>query len=135
MKQLVKSTLAVIALATIFSQAVLAQSVATSKVNSRERILQVLDQSRPNDYVPAAFFLHFENKLGRKAVEDHKAFYRATNMDFVKVFYEIVVPTVDIQSGKDWAKVPVYGEDFFAPQVAVIADLACEFGDEAAVTF
>ena len=133
MKQLVKSTLAVIALATISSQAVLAQSVATSKVNSRERVLQVLDQSRPNDYVPAAFFLHFENKLGRKAVEDHKAFYRATNMDFVKVFYEIVVPTVDIQSGKDWAKVPVYGEDFFAPQVAVIADLAREFGDEAFV--
>jgi uroporphyrinogen decarboxylase len=131
MKQFVKSTLAVIALATISSQAVLAQSVATSKVNSRERILQVLDQSRPNDYVPAAFFLHFENKLGRKAVEDHKAFYRATNMDFVKVFYEIVVPTVDIQSGKDWAKVPVYGEDFFAPQVAVIADLAREFGNEA----
>ena len=32
--------------------------------NRRERILQVLDQSRPNEYVPAAFFLHFENKLG-----------------------------------------------------------------------
>ena len=133
MKQTIKSTLAVIALATISSQAVLAQSEATSKVNSRERILQVLDQSRPNDYVPAAFFLHFENKLGRKAVQDHKDFYRATNMDFVKVFYEISVPTVDIQKGKDWAKVPVYGEDFFAPQVAVIADLAREFGDEAFV--
>ena len=58
MKQIIKSTLAVIALATISNQAVLAQSVATSKVNSRERILQVLDQSRPNDYVLAAFFLH-----------------------------------------------------------------------------
>jgi uroporphyrinogen decarboxylase len=31
--------------------------------NRRERILQVLDQSRPNEYVPAGFFLHFENKL------------------------------------------------------------------------
>jgi uroporphyrinogen decarboxylase len=58
MKQLVKSTLAVVALATLASQAVSAQS-SISKVNSRERILQVLDQSRPNDYVPAAFFLHF----------------------------------------------------------------------------
>jgi len=130
MKQLVKSTLAVVALATFTSQAVSAQS-QTSKVNSRERILQVLDQSRPNDYVPAAFFLHFENKLGRKAVQDHKDFYRATNMDFVKVFYEIAVPHIDIESGKDWAKVPVYGEDFFAPQVAVIEDLAREFGGEA----
>ena len=49
MKQLVKSTLAVIALATFTSQAVSAQS-QTSNVNSRERILQVLDQSRPNEY-------------------------------------------------------------------------------------
>ena len=130
MKKIVKSTLAVIALATLTSQAANAQS-STSKVNSRERILQVLDQSRPNEYVPAAFFLHFENKLGRKAVQDHKDFYHATNMDFVKVFYEISVPKVDILSGKDWAKVPVYGEDFFEPQVAVIADLAREFGGEA----
>ena len=131
MKKLVKTTLAVIALATLTSEiAVAQQTVASSK---RERILQVLDQSRPNEYVPAAFFLHFENKLGRKAVQDHKDFYRATNMDFVKVFYEIAVPTVDINSGSDWEKVPVYGEDFFAPQVAVIADLAREFGNEAFV--
>ena len=110
-------------------QTVSAQSpVADSK---RERILQVLDQSRPNEYVPAAFFLHFENKLGRKAVQDHKDFYRATNMDFVKVFYEIAVPKIDIKSGKDWEKVPVYGEDFFEPQVAVIEDLAREFKGEA----
>ncbi|MBR0264341.1 MAG: hypothetical protein IJQ60_10730 [Prevotella sp.] len=110
-------------------QTISAQSqVANSK---RERILQVLDQSRPNEYVPAAFFLHFENKLGRKAVQDHRDFYRATNMDFVKVFYEIAVPKIDIQSGKDWEKVPVYGEDFFEPQVAVIEDLAREFKDEA----
>ena len=131
MKKLVKTTLAVIALATLTSEiAVAQQTVASSK---RERILQVLDQSRPNEYVPAAFFLHFENKLGRKAVQDHKDFYRATNMDFVKVFYEIAVPTVDINSGSDWEKVPVYGEEFFAPQVAVIADLAREFGKEAFV--
>lgn len=131
MKKLVKTTLAVIALATLTSEiAVAQQTVASSK---RERILQVLDQSRPNEYVPAAFFLHFENKLGRKAVQDHKDFYRATNMDFVKVFYEIAVPKVDINSGSDWEKVPVYGEDFFAPQVAVIADLAREFGNEAFV--
>lgn len=111
-------------------QQVAAQSESTAN-SKRERILQVLDQSRPNEYVPAAFFLHFENKLGRKAVQDHKDFYRATNMDFVKVFYEIAVPQIDIQSGKDWEKVPVYGEDFFEPQVAVIEDLAREFKGEA----
>lgn len=120
--------LALIVAAGIQQVAAQSESAANSK---RERILQVLDQSRPNEYVPAAFFLHFENKLGRKAVQDHKDFYRATNMDFVKVFYEIAVPQVDIQSGKDWEKVPVYGEDFFEPQVAVIEDLAREFKGEA----
>ena len=129
MKQIVKTTLAVIALATLTSEIAVAQQQVAK--NRRERILQVLDQSRPNAYVPAGFFLHFENKLGRKAVQDHKDFYRATNMDFVKVFYEISVPQIDIKSGKDWEKVPVYSEAFFAPQVAVIEDLAREFGKEA----
>ena len=124
-----KTAIVALIAATTGIQAVNAQQSTAD--NRRERILQVLDQSRPNDYVPAGFFLHFENKLGRKAVEDHKAFYKATNMDFVKVFYEIAVPKIDIQSGKDWEKVPVYSEEFFAPQVAVIEDLAREFGKEA----
>ena len=125
----VKTAIVALIAATSGIQTVTAQQQVAD--NRRERILQVLDQSRPNEYVPAGFFLHFENKLGRKAVEDHKAFYKATNMDFVKVFYEIAVPKIDIQSGKDWEKVPVYSEEFFAPQVAVIEDLAREFGKEA----
>lgn len=129
MKQIIFKTIAVALLATTGYQTAGAQQQIAN--NRRERILQVLDQSRPNAYVPAAFFLHFENKLGRKAVQDHKDFYRATNMDFVKVFYEISVPQIDIKSGKDWEKVPVYSEEFFAPQVAVIEDLAREFGKEA----
>lgn len=129
MKKNFVKTIAVALLATTGIQTVAAQQQVAN--NRRERILQVLDQSRPNEYVPAAFFLHFENKLGRKAVQDHKDFYHATNMDFVKVFYEIAVPVIDIKTGKDWEKVPVYGEDFFEPQVAVIEDLAREFGKEA----
>lgn len=125
----VKTAIVALIAATSGIQTVTAQQQVAD--NRRERILQVLDQSRPNEYVPAGFFLHFENKLGHKAVEDHKAFYKATNMDFVKVFYEIAVPKIDIQSGKDWEKVPVYSEEFFAPQVAVIEDLAREFGKEA----
>ena len=129
MKQNLVKAIVVALFAATGVQTVDAQSQVAN--NRRERILQVLDQSRPNEYVPAGFFLHFENKLGRKAVEDHKAFYKATNMDFVKVFYEISVPKIDIKSGKDWEKVPVYGEEFFAPQIAVIEDLAREFGKEA----
>ena len=129
MKKIYVKFIALALLASISLENIAAQQQVAN--NRRERILQVLDQSRPNDYVPAAFFLHFENKLGRKAVQDHKDFFRATDMDFVKVFYEIVVPRIEINSGKDWEKVPVYGEDFFAPQVAVIEDLAREFGNEA----
>lgn len=129
MKKNFVSIIAIALLSVAGVESISAQSqVANSK---RERILQVLDQSRPNEYVPAAFFLHFQNKLGHKAVQDHKDFYRATGMDFVKVFYEIAVPKVDIQTGKDWEKVPVYGEDFFEPQIAVIEDLAREFKGEA----
>lgn len=130
MKKIQTSVIA-LALAAAGVQTISAQSQVAN--NRRERILQVLDQSRPNEYVPAAFFLHFENKLGRKAVDDHRAFYKATNMDFVKVFYEISVPQIEINSGKDWEKVPVYGEVFFAPQVAVIEDLARDYGNEAFV--
>lgn len=130
MKKIQTSVIA-LALAAAGVQTISAQSQVAN--NRRERILQVLDQSRPNEYVPAAFFLHFENKLGRKAVDDHRAFYKATNMDFVKVFYEISFPQIEINSGKDWEKVPVYGEDFFAPQVAVIEDLARDYGNEAFV--
>lgn len=106
---------------------------AENPINKRERILQVLDQSRPNQYVPAAFFLHFQDKLGYKAVEAHREFYRATNMDFVKVFYEISVPQLNIQKGSDWAKVPVYDEAFFEPQIQVIEDLAKDFKNEALI--
>ena len=124
MKQIIFKTIAVALLATTGYQTIAAQQQVAN--NRRERILQVLDQSRPNEYVPAAFFLHFENKLGRKAVQDHKDFYRATNMDFVKVFYEISVPQIDIKSGKDWEKVPVYSEEFFAPQSHLIVPLQHE---------
>ena len=129
MKKNFVSIIAIALLSAAGVESVSAQSQVAN--NKRERILQVLDQSRPNEYVPAAFFLHFQNKLGHKAVQDHKDFYRATGMDFVKVFYEIAVPKVDIQTGKDWEKVPVYGEDFFEPQIAVIEDLAREFKGEA----
>lgn len=68
--------------------------------NKRELILSVLDQSKPNAYVPAAFFLHFDHKLGAKAVQDHVNFFRATNMDIVKIQYEIVVPRLDIKAAR-----------------------------------
>jgi uroporphyrinogen decarboxylase len=105
----------------------------SSKVNKREKVLAVLDQSKPNGYVPAAFFLHFNDKLGQGAIDSHSQFFRATNMDFVKVQYEIVVPQIEINSAKEWSKIPVYTKDFFEPQLAVIEALAKELKSEALI--
>lgn len=127
-----KSILALSAL-TMLSLPAFAGDRTGQKQSKRELILSVLDQSKPNKYVPAAFFLHFDNKLGAKAVQDHIIFFRSTNMDIVKVQYEVVVPRLDIKTPEDWNKVPVYGAEFFEPQLAVIEDLARELKDEALI--
>lgn len=106
----------------------------SSTRNKREKVLAVLDQSKPNEYVPAAFFLHFDKKLGQGAIDRHLDFFRATNMDFVKIQYEIVLPRLEnIKSPKDWSKIPVYDKDFFEPQLAVIRALAKELKSEALI--
>ena len=128
-KNVLKSGLLALAL-TLLTSTVDATNPTTNDSNKRELILSVLDQSKPNQYVPAAFFLHFEHKLGAKAVQDHINFFRATNMDIVKVQY---VPRLEIKTPDDWKKVPVYGEEFFEPQLAVIEDLARELKGEALV--
>jgi uroporphyrinogen decarboxylase len=108
-------------------------SYGRSGINKREKVLAVLDQSKPNEYVPAAFFLHFKDKLGQGAINSHLDFFRATNMDIVKVQYEIVVPHIDIKNPKEWSKIPVYKKDFFEPQLAVIEALAKELKSEALI--
>lgn len=106
----------------------------SSTKNKRENVLAVLDQSKPNKYVPAAFFLHFDKKLGQGAIDRHLEFFRATNMDFVKIQYEIVLPRLEnIKSPKDWAKIPVYDKSFFEPQLAVIEALSKELKKEALI--
>lgn len=132
-KNFIKASSLAIALLASFSFTTMnAQNNNTFK-NKRELILSVLDQSKPNAYVPAAFFLHFDHKLGAKAVQDHVNFFRATNMDIVKIQYEIVVPRLDIKTPDDWKKVPVYGADFFEPQLSTIEDLANQLKGEALV--
>jgi len=102
--------------------------------DKREKVLEALDQSKPNKYVPAAFFMHFPEKLGQPAVSRHLDYFRATNMDFVKVQYEITLPRMDnITRPEDWANVPVYTKDFFEPQLAVIEALAKELRHEALI--
>jgi uroporphyrinogen decarboxylase len=106
------------------------------KMNKREALLDLLDEDKKQEYVPAAFFLHFDEVYhrGPEAIEKHLEFFRYTGMDFVKIQYEIAFPPIpEIQSPADWAKMPLYKEDFYEPQLKVVEGLVKEAKDEALV--
>jgi uroporphyrinogen decarboxylase len=85
-------------------------------------------------YVPAAFFLHFDQKLGPGAVKKHLEYFRFTGMDFVKVQYEREFPLLSqIRSAADWKAMPRYGLDFYRPQLEVVEALVKAAGREALV--
>jgi len=97
-------------------------------MNKRDVMLSLLDenQNQALPYVPAAFFLHFGAPylLGRAAVDKHLEYFHATGMDFVKIQYEKSFPQLpDIVKPEDWAKMPLYGRDFYEEQLEVVAGL------------
>ncbi len=90
----------------------------------------------PGGYVPAAFFLHFDegSRLGKAAVQKHLEYYRFTGMDFVKVQYERNFPPLpQIKGPADWKAMPRYGLDFYKPQLEVVEGLVKAAGHEALV--
>jgi uroporphyrinogen decarboxylase len=108
-------------------------------MNRREVIFSLLDDSphgkRSQDYVPAAFFLHFGSAYhqGTAAVEKHTEFFRATGMDFVKVQYERAFPPHTIARPADWKDIPPLDREFFAPQLEVVHGLVEALKAEAPV--
>lgn len=95
-------------------------------MNKRDLVLSLLDPAAAPEHVPAAFFLHFDepHHFGQAAVEKHLEYFRATDMDFVKIQYERTFPKIpEIQRPQDWAKMPFYGLDFYAPQLAAVEGL------------
>ncbi len=105
-------------------------------MNKREAVLSVLDRSRPQRYVPAAFFTHFDPAchFGQAAVAQHLEFFRATGRDFVKIQYERKFPALaEICRPADWARVPRYGKEFFAPVLEAVDGLVQAAGGEALV--
>ena len=94
--------------------------------NRRDLVLSILDTNGPQTYTPAAFFLHFDPKFhqGQPAIDKHMDFFHQTDMDFVKVQYEHTFPHVTgIERPEDWAKMPLYTEDFFETPLAVVDGL------------
>ena len=112
-----------------------ASGAQTAKPGKREAMLSLKGGAGPG-YVPAAFFLHFDegSRLGQPAVAKHLEYFRATGMDFVKVQYERTFPAKpDIRTPADWKSMPRYGLDFYAPQLEVVEGLVKAASHEALV--
>lgn len=105
-------------------------------INKREKLLGLLDSNKKQDYVPAGFFLHFEEAYhrGQPAIDKHLEYFRHTGMDFVKIQYENVFPPIqEIKTPADWANMPMYKEDFYEGQLKVVEGLVKAAKKEALV--
>ncbi len=95
-------------------------------MNKRDAVLNLVNSTTPPDYVPAAFFLHFDaaHHQGQPAIDKHLEFFRATGMDFVKIQYEQTpIPLPLIRKPQDWAQAPHYLEVDFEPTLHVVEGL------------
>ena len=95
-------------------------------MNKREAVLTLLDQNQPPAIIPAAFFIHFDKTFhrGGAAIDKHLAYFHYTGMDLVKIQYEDTFPhQPQIQKPEDWAKMPLYQEDFYQNQLAIVKGL------------
>jgi len=95
-------------------------------MNKRDLVLNILDETKPQNYIPAGFFIHFDAAYhrGPAAIDKHLEFFHYTGMDFVKIQYENVFPhNPDIQKPEDWKKMPLYQKDFYKEPLDVVAGL------------
>jgi len=102
----------------------------------KRKLMMDLAEGRASSSVPAAFFLHFdeEHKRGQAAVEKHLEYFRATDMDFVKIQYEHPFPSLpEIKKPRDWAGIPVLPPEHFAEPLEVITGIVKAVRKEALV--
>jgi uroporphyrinogen decarboxylase len=105
-------------------------------MNKREVVVNLLDPGKAQDYIPAGFFIHFDpsEHFGQAAVKKHLEYFHYTDMDLVKIQYERTFPVQPgIQRPEDWHKLPVFGEEFFQPQLDAVEGLVEAAKDEALV--
>jgi uroporphyrinogen decarboxylase len=105
-------------------------------MNKRDTILGLIHDTVMPDYIPAAFFLHFDSAYhqGQAAIDKHLDFFRYTDMDFVKIQYEQPFPTsASIRKPEDWAHVPRCSEEFFEAPIHVVEGLVKAARSEALV--
>lgn len=105
-------------------------------MNKRDVLLDLIHGRASWDYIPAAFFMHFDpaHQEGQAAVDKHLEYFRATGMDFVKIqFEQRLPPGPSIHKADDWAQIPLYPESFFVPTQRVVEGLVRAAHDEALV--
>jgi len=104
-------------------------------MNKRDIVLNIVESKVSSEYVPAAFFMHFDPEFhkGQPAINKHLEFFRYTGMDFLKIQYEQIQPTFLIEKPQDWAQVPLYPEEFHEPTWRVVEGLVKEVKKEALV--
>jgi len=95
-------------------------------LSKRERMLQWLAGKTDPNYTPAAFFLHFgpDYKNGSAAAKRHMEFFRATDMDFVKIQFEQTYERQEfLKKPSDWSKLTLRKIDFYEPLVETAREL------------
>ncbi len=105
-------------------------------MNKRDMMLSLVHDAAQPNYIPAAFFLHFDSAYhaGQAAIDKQLEFFRATGMDFVKIQYEQTFPaSAPIRRPEDWAHAPRCSEEFFEPTIEVVEGLVNVARSEALV--
>ncbi|HEU0293204.1 MAG TPA: uroporphyrinogen decarboxylase family protein [Anaerolineales bacterium] len=105
-------------------------------MNKRDGMLGLIHDKASPEYIPAAFFLHFDNAYhqGQAAMDKHLEFFRTTGMDFVKIQYEQPFPSsTPIRKPEDWAHAPHCSEEFFETPIQVAEGLVKAAKSEALV--
>lgn len=105
-------------------------------VSKRTRMLRWLAGEADPHYTPAAFFLHFGEgyERGPAAARRHMEFFRATDMDFVKVqFEQTYSPMAFLKQPADWSKLKLEKIDFYEPLLVTVRALVKEAKPDALI--
>jgi len=106
------------------------------EIYKREAILSLLNENKKQEYIPAGFFIHFGDgyQWNDAAVNRHLEYFKAIDMDFIKVQYEQVFPVLaNIKKPSDWKNMPLYKKDFYEKQLYVVKELIKKGKKEAVV--
>jgi uroporphyrinogen decarboxylase len=112
------------------------KELGRKNINKRDAVFSLLEGKRLEGYTPAAFFIHFGEgyKTGDAAVNRHLEYFRAIDMDFIKVQYEAEFPRLNrITQPAHWESMPFYKKDFFEKQLYVVKELVKKGKKEAPV--